>query len=80
MSDILKSQAFQEFLQNKCEEITANDDEYQFINKKILSIEKDFFPLLSPDLMKKYLEIDNLTFRLINRLYFLTTDKITINR
>jgi hypothetical protein len=80
MSDIFESPAFQEFLQKRGEEIMANDDEYQFINKKILSIEKGFFPLLSPDLMKKYLEIDNLTFQLINRLYFLTTDKITINR
>jgi hypothetical protein len=80
MNDISESPAFQEFLQKRYEEITANDEEYRSINKKILTIEKEFVPLLPPDLLKQYLEIDNLNFKIINRLCFLTTDKITINR
>jgi len=37
MNDIMSSPAFQEFLQKRCEEITANDEEYQELTRKSMA-------------------------------------------
>ena len=76
----MSSNAFEEFVQKRIEEIIVEDEECRIINEKILSIEKEFVPYLPAELKKKILEIDELSFTLMNRACLLATDKITINR
>jgi hypothetical protein len=71
MNDIMSSVVFQEFLQKRCEEIVKYDGECQKINREILELEKELFPILPKDILGKVLKIDELTMELLNHIYIL---------
>ena len=60
MNDILSSQAFQEFLQKRCEEILTNDNEYSEINDHITRLESEINILASGELLNKIMEYERL--------------------
>jgi hypothetical protein len=68
MDDIIKSSAFQEFLQKRSEEIITDDKVCQDINKELLALEKELLPTLSEESLKKVLRMDALTHKLIDRI------------
>jgi hypothetical protein len=68
MSDILKSQAFQEFLQKRCEEITANDDTHKELNKKLIKLDKSLKSIMSPEAYKIFMEYESISIRQENNL------------
>jgi hypothetical protein len=59
MSDIFESQAFQEFLQKRCEEIITEDEECLKVIDETRIIGKEFFNSLSTDQQKAYLEFES---------------------
>lgn len=75
-SDRIDSPAFQEFVQKRCEEITANDEICRKINKEILELEKELLPILSEEAKTKFFKIDEFTFELINRISALASPTI----
>jgi hypothetical protein len=54
MNDIFESQAFQEFLQKRCEEILLNDEIYCKLNNSVIDQERDFKKTLSPEQIHMY--------------------------
>jgi len=68
MSDIMNSKAFDEFLQKRCEEITADDEECKKINEQILQIENEIRSLISGNLLKKFDEYGELHLILISHV------------
>ena len=65
MNDIIKSAAFQEFLQKRCEEIIEKDEEYMEINNLILQKENEIKILASDELLIKLNEYEKLNTDLI---------------
>ena len=76
----MESKAFDEFLAKRCEEILENDEFYININHDILKIEQELLPLLTHEALNKFLKIDELSIKLINRICKLCTDNFTIIR
>ena len=64
MSDIMKSKAFDEFLQKRCEEITADDEECVEIRQAICKIEDELTAVLSTEDMDKFVCFESLTVKL----------------
>jgi hypothetical protein len=72
--------SYDKFIMERCEEIITNDEECCRINNEILKIEKELIPCLPPVLKNKVLEIDELSFKLVNRISLIFADKFTTNR
>ena len=68
MNEIFNSQAFQEFLQKRCEEIIANDGRCVNLNQEILALEREILPMLSQEAKVIFLKIDELTLELIEHI------------
>ena len=58
---IMKSKAFERFIQDRCEEILENDSEYQELNYKILEAQKKLKTLLSKKELDLFHEIEKLS-------------------
>ena len=60
MNDIMSSPAFQEFLQKRCEEITADDEENIMTCQEILQLEKELVKSAPENVKNIYFQIDYL--------------------
>lgn len=68
MNKNIRSNAFDEFITKRCEEIQLNDESYQELNNSILEMETEFKKTLTPDQIKAYNEIEELTMKSIAQL------------
>jgi hypothetical protein len=64
----MSESAYREFLLKKSEENIAKDEKYIEINKKILQLERELIPILSPEAKRKYFEIEALSNELLDHI------------
>lgn len=76
----MSDSVFKEILQKSLESKITNDEKCKELNKKILQLEKELYPLLSKDFLNKVMEIDSLNSELFNRIIEISTDNFTIVR
>lgn len=72
--------AWDEYVIDRCEEIIANDEYCNNLNREIIKLEQELLPLLSHEALGKFLKIDELSLELTDRIREICTDNFTIIR
>jgi hypothetical protein len=68
MSKLFESPAFKEFLQKRCEEITASNGIHKELNEKLIELDKSLRNIVSPEAYKIFLEYESISIQQENNL------------